>query len=463
MMNHCQSTARLLVLILLPQPLFCLFTANRHEALSFWHPTCTKILSCQRTSSSRPSRLTSLLSMGFVDACSSANSTASTSASMSTPTVEPHQLNEEFDSFSHCFLCDDDDDYDDHCSNATGPSPLLTEQDKTSPSNLALRYIPVVMPLLAYSTYENTAELFDNLVEIISNNNWVAVDGGAYQSSIITPAINGLVVPSMALLFATLMSNTINTLRQRQMQIRTSLNIEANDLRMISVMVDSMPSELRQTKNHLRKYLIQYATRVIAECKPGLSFKNQKLMGSIDCEINGFLRVLNTLGITQYSTMYVDTFLPAAEYTVEESRFHHIQTELGLSTQQRRTIAPFLPPYVFSEVYGALTRLRHERSVRLSALQSTYPPLHYAILALLGCSICGVFLMETNQELLIFLNAIQLKILWAMLIGTFSSLAVVNYDMIDPFRGSYNVGVSVNQFYTIREAIRSMVRIEQLQ
>lgn len=80
-------------------------------------------------------------------------------------------------------------------------------------------------------------------------------------------------------------------------------------------------------------------------------------------------------------------------------------------------------------MYGALTRLRHERSVRLSALQSTYPPLHYAILALLGCSICGVFLMEKNQNVLIFLTAIQLRILWAMLIGTFSSLAVVNYDM----------------------------------
>ncbi|KAL3790654.1 hypothetical protein HJC23_009754 [Cyclotella cryptica] len=357
---------------------------------------------------------------------SSANSSASTSPS--TSRVEPY-FHEEFDYYSHCFLWDDGDDIEDKCSNSTGPSPLLTELGKTSPSNLALRYIPVVMPMLAYSTYELTAKLFDTMVELISNNNWVAVDGGAYQSSIITPAINGLVVPSMALLFATLMSNTINTLRQRQMQIRTSLNIEANDLRMISVMVDSMPSELRETKNHLRKYLMQYATRVIAECRPGLSFNNQRLMGSIDSEINGFLQVLNTLGITQYSTMYVDTFLPAANYTVEDVRFSHIQNELGLSTKQRRMSAPFLPPYVFSEVYDALTRLRHERSVRLSALQSTYPPLHYAILALLGCSICGVFLMETNQELLIFLNAIQLKILWAMLIGTFSSLAVVNYDM----------------------------------
>lgn len=235
----------------------------------------------------------------------------------------------------------------------------------------------------------------------------------------------------MALLFATLMSNTINTLRQRQLQIRTSLNIEANDLRMLSVMIDSIPSELRPTKNRLRMYLIQYASRVMKESEPGLSFDNQKLMGSIDSEINGFLRVINSIGIGQYSTMYVDTMLPAAEYEIDPNRFTSVEKEMGLAItpQERRVSSAFIAPCILSEIYDALTRLRHERSVRLSALQSTYPPLHYAILALLGCSICGVFLMETNQNVLIFLTAIQLRILWAMLIGTFSSLAVVNYDM----------------------------------
>eukprot|EP00956_Cyclotella_meneghiniana_P006696 scaffold8871_cov90-Cyclotella_meneghiniana.AAC.3 len=205
------------------------------------------------------------------------------------------------------------------------------------------------------------------------------------------------------------------------MQIRTSLNIEANDLRMLSVMIDSVPDELRDIKNRLRTYLIQYATRVMKECEPGLSFDNQKLMGSIDSEINGFLRLVNSVGISQYSTMYVDTMLPVADYQVDDSMFDPVQKELNLSSRQRQTSAPFLPPYIISEIYDGLTRLRHERSVRLSALQSTYPPLHYAILALLGASICG----------------------------------------IDPFRGSYNVAVSVNQFFTIREAIRSMIRMDK--
>jgi hypothetical protein len=159
--------------------------------------------------------------------------------------------------------------------------------------------------------------------------------------------------------------------------------------------------------------------------------------------------------------MYVDTMLPASNYSVSQDHFEPYQKQLGMTQRQRQTITPFISPNIFSEVYDALTRLRNERSTRLSALQSTYPALHYVILSLLGGSICTVFLMETNQELLIFLSAIQLRILWSMLIGTFSALAVVNYDMRDPFRGSYNVAVSVDQFYTIREALRATMQMDQ--
>ena len=49
--------------------------------------------------------------------------------------------------------------------------------------------------------------------------------------------------------------------------------------------------------------------------------------------------------------------------------------------------------------------------VSLAVLQSTYPVLHYVILLLLSASICLAFLMETNIDLLIFLSAIQLRIL----------------------------------------------------
>ena len=355
-----------------------------------------------------------------------------------------------------CFVSDSSSPYFD-------PNSSLPFNTRIPPRtlDLTLRYIPFVMPLVAYSTYETTAKMFERIVQVISDNNWVAVDGGQYQANIITPAINGLVVPSIALLFATMMSNTINTLRNRQLQIRTSLNTEANDLRMLGTMVESLPSDLTNVKNHLREYLIQYASRVIAESRPGLSMDIQMLIGSMDNEMNGFLSVWNTLSMSSYGTMYVDTMLPASNYTVSEANFHSYQNRLRLTRNQLKGASPFLSSPIFTEVYDALTRLRHERSIRLSALQSTYPVLHYVILSLLAGSICTVFLMETNQDLLIFLSAVQLRILWMMLIGTFSALAVVNYDMRDPFRGSYNVAVSVDQFYTIREAIRATIQMDQ--
>ena len=255
-------------------------------------------------------------------------------------------------------------------------------------------------------------------------------------------------------------------------------------------MVDSLPGELREVKNHLREYLIQYASRVIAESRPGLTVDHQMFIGSMDSEMNGFLGLWNKLSMSTTGTMYVDTYLPAANYTIDDSNFDPYLNQLSLTREQMQRVAPFLSPYIFSESYDALTRLRHERSIRLSALQSTYPPLHYVILALLAGSICINFLMETNQELLIFLSAIQLRILWSMLIGTFSALAVVNYDMRDPFRGSCkyllycmlvieyesylmqnsymhlymkidNVAISVDQFYTIREAIRATIQMDQ--
>lgn len=325
--------------------------------------------------------------------------------------------------------------------NNPSPSSSLPFNTRIPPMEtmeLALKYLPFIMPIVAYFTYEPTAKVFNLMVQFLSSNNWIAVDGGQYQAVIITPAINGLVVPSLALLFATLMNNTINTLRQRQLQIRTSLNTEANDLRMLATVLDSLPPELVKAKNHLREYLIQYASRVIAESKPGLSIENHMYIGSMDIELNGFLRMWNGLSMSTYGTIVIETMLPAASNytTLDQAKFDPYQNQLGISSRERQNFVPFLSPYIFTETYDALTRLRKERSIRVSALQATYPMLHYAILALLAGSICAVFLMETNQDLLLFLSAIQLKVLWSMLIGTFSALVCIEVDMIDPFRGS---------------------------
>jgi len=264
-----------------------------------------------------------------------------------------------------------------------------------------VRLIPIVAPILAYFTYEELASSV-NLIEdfLDSQRSWIAVDGGAYQAKIIAPAVNGVVVPSISILFATLISNTVSSLRQRILDIREAINMEAGDLRVLSTMVDSYPDDCDQNK--CRSYLIQYTSRLIAESRPGVKVNSLEPTG-MDSEMFGMLQQLNVI----------------ASSDVE------------------------VPGPLLSESYGAVMRLNNERCRRISSLQSTYPSLHYAIVSMLAVSICVAFLMETNQELLIFLNSIQLRILWTMLIGTFSALAVVCYDLCDPFAGSNNVRTNV--------------------
>lgn len=57
-----------------------------------------------------------------------------------------------------------------------------------------LRLTPFGLPILAYNLYDPTATVFASTIELLSSNNWVAVDGGLYQATIIAPAINGVVV-----------------------------------------------------------------------------------------------------------------------------------------------------------------------------------------------------------------------------------------------------------------------------
>jgi len=296
---------------------------------------------------------------------------------------------------------------------------FLNSQPVTNSENMMfnpIMLIPIMTPFLAYMTYDDVARTFNFLFDILARDRkWVPVDGGAYQARIIAPAINGIIVPAISILFATLTSNTVSTLRQRQIDIHTNLNSEAGDLRVLSMLVDAYPKS--EQKARCREYLNQYTCRLIAESEDS---KTSKVMfGSTDSEMNGFVATLNELAV-----------------------------------DMNGNISP--PDVVLSQSYGAVVRLNTIRSSRITALQSTYPSLHYGILSLLASSICLAFLLETNQELLIFLNAIQLRILWTMLIGSISALSVVCWDLSFPFTGSYVISNAVDQLKTIRDAIRAV-------
>jgi Protein of unknown function (DUF4239) len=289
--------------------------------------------------------------------------------------------------------------------------PGYTGYDRERFLNL---FIPASSPLVAFITFEYVAKAYSSFVDILdTSKTWVAVDGGAFQAKIMTPAINGLVVPAMALLFATLTSTTITTLRQRQVDVRSSINMESGELRALECLVDSFASGCEQDLS--RDYLIQYTSRVLAECHPKIGSGENVInpRRGMDSELNGLTALINN------------------------------------------SYGKVIPPHVADECNVCIARLREQRTKRISALQSVYPFLHYVILSVLAIGECVAFLMETDQDLLVFLNAIQIKILWSMLIGTFVTCFQVFNDLRSPFSGSYQISASVGQLHTIKLTLQA--------
>ena len=138
-------------------------------------------------------------------------------------------------------------------------------------------------------TYDEIARSFNALFNIITlERSWQPVDGGAYQARIIAPAINGIVVPAISILFATLTGNTVSTLRQRQIDIHAFLNTESGDLRLLSMLVDTFPGS--EQKSRCREYLKQYT-------ESGDSETSKVMVGSTDSEMNTFVATLNDFTI----------------------------------------------------------------------------------------------------------------------------------------------------------------------
>lgn len=113
---------------------------------------------------------------------------------------------------------------------------------------------------------------------------------------------------------------------------------------------------------------------------------------------------------------------------------------------------------MLSQAHSACSKLYDERAKRITALKSHFPPLHFVILTALALSICVAFLLETKQDILVFLNAIQLRVLWTMLVGTFTALAIVCFDLSHPFQGSYQISNNtVQQLYSIRRTLQASI------
>ena len=260
--------------------------------------------------------------------------------------------------------------------------------------------LPFVPSILAYVFWE---EISLSLATFIDVHGAVgrAVDGNAFANSLIRPTITGVVVPVISIALATLLSNTVNILRDRQVQLRSLINKEACDLRLLRRAIFGMFGTRQHAGRRSRalSLVTSYVEQLDKECQQGAI----KLLE--EREISG--------GIA------------ANELDRLSSMLHGVD---GAAASRQGSVGV---------ADDAMARLNEYRSDRIALLLTDFPDLHWVVLIALSVSICVMFLLESNQTLNQYLNSIQLQSLFALLVGVFSATATLCLDLVDPFTGSF--------------------------
>jgi hypothetical protein len=93
---------------------------------------------------------------------------------------------------------------------------------------------PFIVAVASFFLYPTTSKAFHAVAQFCSQNKWVPVDGGNLQWSVLLPALNGVVMTAVSLLYANLISTTGTQLRQRQINVQESLRTEVRYVRVHS-------------------------------------------------------------------------------------------------------------------------------------------------------------------------------------------------------------------------------------
>ena len=286
----------------------------------------------------------------------------------------------------------------------------------------ALFSVPAVVPLLAYNLYPLVMDAYHVVVDVISGKTWYSVDGGASRIAELMPVTNGIVVPSVSVAFGTLTAITIQSLRQRQISIRALLNKEACTMRSLHSSTSAIfkPSAFELERFQLALLMRQYLSRLIFESRNGINLQQLERLGASDSEVDGMAQVL----------------FQAEARPIEP-------TESRMLFQSNTEFTAML----------LIKELQVHRSERLALLQTPFPAVHWLILTLLASSILLAFIFETDAQLLQFLDDLQLRYLFTVLVGAFSGIAALCADLADPFRGSFCITPSTQQLECVRDII----------
>lgn len=288
--------------------------------------------------------------------------------------------------------------------------------------DLALLGAPAVLPVAAALGFGQLLDASHNVLELLAQANWVQVDGGLTRAAALLPVMTGIVLPCVSFALGTLTATTVSTLRARQVTLRTELNNEACLIRNILSASEALFPLEHCPMARAALLLRQYCARVLVESRSGIKLEELARQGAANSELDGITRLLH----------HAPRLPEGVDERASSPRFHDT--------------THFLAQMYVEKLQGA-------RSTRLAVLQTTFPTVHWFALALLGISIVFGFLLAADQQTLLFLAPVQLRLLFSVLVGTLSATACICADLNDPFRGAFQITPSSEQLVLIREVV----------
>lgn len=250
-----------------------------------------------------------------------------------------------------------------------------------------------------------------------------------------TQVVNGPVVTSISVLFATLISVTISTLHSRQQDVQLSLINEVEALQSLETTLGSpvyatcttdmeklaLASSVEELRTAITTESTQQDARPQRQSDPHeyIALQSDQLWNLCDCMEADYVALMSS---SQSSPRH-------------RNRGGKQQQQLLVVESLRSDPRPLL-----DKIRTLIKAVRSERKARWIAVTSMHFPMaHYLTLSLLVVSILIAFLVTTDEADFIFLQGLQVRILWSVLVTCFSSLAVVCVDLSDAFSGAYAV------------------------
>jgi hypothetical protein len=270
-----------------------------------------------------------------------------------------------------------------------------------------LWFFPVTMSACAFLFQQPTSALFHTLYAFVNEN----ANGDALQ--MIQPALNGPVSTSISILFGTLVAITISSLYGRQDAMHKTLITLGEDLHYGSLLVQGLPPPYSQ---QAKEYLNDFSQRLCRSFLTG----NYHILGERSHGLKDLVLFLNDVSqkqLRQNVTAHTTTTATTDESTM------------------------LISATIVSQLYDLVNRIQAEQAKLLATFRTTFPMGHYLNLTMLALAICTIFLMETDQAVLKFLDAFEIRTCWAILVGAFSMLGMVCYDLATPYSGIFRVSV----------------------